>query len=526
MFAHCSKFNQPLNWNTTNVTNMSQMFFYCKMFNQSLDLDTSNVTDMSHMFSGCKEFNQDIAWNTSNVTNMSYMFSECEEFNGVFGGGWDTRNVTDMSHMFFNCVNFKQNISTWDVSNVINMDKMFFNSGFSEVGIENWKLHTNANTYEMFSEKNHFIDLKNRSNSIVYTNQTDQGTCYAHTSALVIARLIKVIFSSHFVEKESCPSLYTTGKNLDNIYEDYESTLYLKDCEKEWLSSLLFLLIYYIIVDKYKCSGGNFISACPFVFKYFSNNFKLGKLSKCRIQEIKEKIFHDYNFTNTKKQKLEANLLLLIAIITTFQQFIDNKIINITMFSRDYLNEKEIILQTQKPLDNNIYAYLSIKRKGTIIETIKGTIKGHSICVIKQYQTKTGIKLLTKNSWGMHKGYREIVNDEGYIEPGVLNENKKNFKYYLGYLNYTMTIPEKQRHVYVEQELVKTLKKIIKICDKDINPPSEIVPSEDTKRSFWSRLFTRRTKGGTKKSLYKTHRKLIHKRKTRKYFTPFYIINS
>jgi hypothetical protein len=76
-----------------------------------------------------------------------------------------------------------------------------------------------------------------------------------------------------------------------------------------------------------------------------------------------------------------------------------------------------------------------------------------------------------------------------------------------------MTIQENQRQRYVEQELSKKLKHVIKICRKEILSKE---PKNVTNRtSFWSRLFTR---GGTKKSLYKTRRKLIHKRKTRKYF--------
>ena len=40
-------------------------------------------------------------WNTSNVTDMSQMFYNAKEFNEDIGG-WDASNVTDMSGMF-NC---------------------------------------------------------------------------------------------------------------------------------------------------------------------------------------------------------------------------------------------------------------------------------------------------------------------------------------------------------------------------------------------------------------------------------------
>lgn len=203
----------------------------------------------------------------------------------------------------------------------------------------------------------------------------------------------------------------------------------------------------------------------------------------------------------------------MIAIIATFQQFIDNKIIKITPVFTDFLNEEEIISEIKEPFRENIYVVLGIEEKEKNYS--------HAICLIKCDKTESGIRLLTKNSWGKYKGYKEIVNHEGYIEPGVLKQHNEKFKYWLSYVNYTMTIPTNQRQRYVEQELFKTFKNVIEICRKEIIPSNVAVPSEDTKkgtrRSFWSRLFTRRTKGGTKKSLYKTRRKIIHKRKTRKY---------
>ena len=41
-------------------------------------LDTSNVTDMSNMFSSCKNLINIPLLDTSSATNMKYMFIECE----------------------------------------------------------------------------------------------------------------------------------------------------------------------------------------------------------------------------------------------------------------------------------------------------------------------------------------------------------------------------------------------------------------------------------------------------------------
>ena len=42
-------------------------------------------------------------WNTSNVTNMSEMFSNCNALTSLDLSGWDTRKVTNMSNMFKGC---------------------------------------------------------------------------------------------------------------------------------------------------------------------------------------------------------------------------------------------------------------------------------------------------------------------------------------------------------------------------------------------------------------------------------------
>ena len=93
------------------------------------DIDTSNITDMSNLFA-YSHFNGDISrWNVSNVTTMEYMFF-CSEFDGDISK-WDVSNVIDMKYIFEFSI-FNKDISNWDVSNVKFKLGMFHNCPIEE----------------------------------------------------------------------------------------------------------------------------------------------------------------------------------------------------------------------------------------------------------------------------------------------------------------------------------------------------------------------------------------------------------
>ena len=58
MFGGCAAFNQPVEFDTSQVTDMRGMFYECTSFNQPVSFDTSRVTNMRGMFGGCTSMAQ------------------------------------------------------------------------------------------------------------------------------------------------------------------------------------------------------------------------------------------------------------------------------------------------------------------------------------------------------------------------------------------------------------------------------------------------------------------------------------
>ena len=174
-----TSFNQDISkWDVSNVKNMHQMFMGTyrrpSIFNQDISSwDVSKVEDMSGMFSSenlwkASLFNQDISnWNVSNVKNMSKMFFRSDKFNQPIGN-WDVSNVTDMSDMFNMDTSssaqsgFNQDISNWNVSKVKNMSRMFMENEFFNKNINNWDVSSVKNMREMFRGTRQFNQPLNK----------------------------------------------------------------------------------------------------------------------------------------------------------------------------------------------------------------------------------------------------------------------------------------------------------------------------------------------------------------------------
>lgn len=147
MFYNCRSLQTlsgPIDWNTSNVTDMSYMFASCSELT-SLVLDSPSpagslfdfnaATNLSYMFAGCKNLSSISAFfyyrNTNNARNMSYMFYDCERLN--FDPGYvmidhlDLNSVTNTESMFENCQRLANISFVSRANNLTNAKKMFKN---------------------------------------------------------------------------------------------------------------------------------------------------------------------------------------------------------------------------------------------------------------------------------------------------------------------------------------------------------------------------------------------------------------
>lgn len=158
LFNLSSSFNQPLStWNTSNVLSMTRMFEGATAFNSDVSgFDTSKVTTMASMFRLATAFNQPIGgWNTASVTSLRGMFSDAAAFDQNIGG-WDMVGVTDTAGMFYGATTFNQPLSGWNVSTVADMESMFRNTDAFDQDISGWNVSGATNMTYMFDDATAF----------------------------------------------------------------------------------------------------------------------------------------------------------------------------------------------------------------------------------------------------------------------------------------------------------------------------------------------------------------------------------
>ena len=129
MFSGCTNLITIPLLDTSNVTNMGDMFCGCTNLITIPLLDTSNVTLTYRMFVGCTNLISIPLIDISKSTSTHTMFCQCSSL--VTVPQLDTGNSTSMSDMFQTCSSLVT-IPQLDTSNVTNMNRMFYLCGLLE----------------------------------------------------------------------------------------------------------------------------------------------------------------------------------------------------------------------------------------------------------------------------------------------------------------------------------------------------------------------------------------------------------
>ena len=220
MFYNCSSLTtlDVSNWNTSNVTRMESMFQDCSSLT-TLDVskwDTSNVTDMSFMFYDCSSLTTlDVSnWDTSNVTNIYYMFYNCSSLTTLDLSNWDTGNVIRMDYMFYNCSKLTTiDVSNWDTSNVIDMSYMFRDcSSLTTLDVSNWNTSNVTYIYYMFYNCSSLttLDLSNWDTSKVTNMNNMFFDCRSLTKLVLCNWNTSKVTEMH--------NMFRSTTNLKSIY--------------------------------------------------------------------------------------------------------------------------------------------------------------------------------------------------------------------------------------------------------------------------------------------------------------------
>ena len=122
MFSGCDNLTEIPLLNTSNVTNMRNMFSGCKNLTTTPLLNTSSVIDMISMFNGCKNLTEIPLLDTGKVTSMNNMFNDCNNLIEI--PLLNTSSVTSMNSMFYGCKNLTE-IPLLDTGKVTSMVTMF-----------------------------------------------------------------------------------------------------------------------------------------------------------------------------------------------------------------------------------------------------------------------------------------------------------------------------------------------------------------------------------------------------------------
>ena len=171
LFSGKTGFNEDISgWDVTNVTSMKNMFYNARLFNQNLNnWNPLNVTTMENMFFAASAFNngqtagsstQPLVWNLSALENASEMFRQYSYANGplmsfnqpLSGWTFTELKLKDVSGMFIYNTTYNQNVDNlFKVSNKVeDVSYMFHKAEAFNQDVSNWDTSSVQNMRDMF----------------------------------------------------------------------------------------------------------------------------------------------------------------------------------------------------------------------------------------------------------------------------------------------------------------------------------------------------------------------------------------
>ena len=231
LFYSCTKLTTVPLFDTSNVTNMSDMFYGCDSLTTVPLFDTRNVTNMSYMFSTNRSsgiiplLTTVPLFDTGNVTNMSYMFKGRTKLTTI--PLFDTRNVTNMASMFQGCHDLTT-VPLFDTRNVTNMSCMFQGDSNHEyfmklVSIPELDVRNVTNMHAMFATCKSLTDCYLR--NIKVNLQVGSGTSWGHL--LTVDSLIHLIYELR--DTGSTRTLTVGSANLEKLANVYVRVIDITD---------------------------------------------------------------------------------------------------------------------------------------------------------------------------------------------------------------------------------------------------------------------------------------------------------
>ena len=195
MFSSCERFSSldVSHFNTAKVTDMSGMFGYCTGLT-ALDVsnfNTTKVTDMAGMFSNCTGLTSlDLgSFNTSLVTNMASMFQSCTGLTSLNLSHFNTSNVTDMNSMFRGCTGLTSlDLSHFNTGNVTDMNRMFWDcTGLTSLDLSNFNTANVTDMSRMFQDCSNLvtIDVSNQWTTDAVTTDNHSAYMFSGCTSLV-----------------------------------------------------------------------------------------------------------------------------------------------------------------------------------------------------------------------------------------------------------------------------------------------------------------------------------------------------